>query len=65
MEPCLKQKLTILMNAAQEDRRRGVWGDLRGLGPADAGERGAEGGVGPTTQTGPEDGGRGPQKAAG
>lgn len=50
---------------AEEDRRGRVRGDLRGLGPADAGERGAEGGVGPAAQTGAEDGGGGAEEAAG
>lgn len=50
---------------AEEDRRGRVWGDLRGPGPANAGERGAEGGVGPAAQTGAEDGGGGAEEAAG
>lgn len=50
---------------AEEDRRGRVRGDLRGPGPADAGERGAEGGVGPAAQTGAEDGGGGAEEAAG
>lgn len=50
---------------AEEDRWGRVRGDLRGLGPADAGERGAEGGVGPAAETGAEDGGGGAEEAAG
>jgi len=62
-----KEGMTTLRppSPVEEDRRRRVRGDLRGLGPADAGERGAEGGVGPAAQTGAEDGGGGAEEAAG
>lgn len=49
----------------EEDRGRWVWGDLRGARSADAGQCGAEGGISPAAQTGAEDGGRCPEKAAG
>lgn len=49
----------------KEDRGRWIRGDLRGGGPADADQRGAEGGVGPAAQTGAEDGGGGAEEAAG
>ncbi len=49
----------------EEDRGWRVWRDLRGGGPADAGQRGAEGGVGSAAQTGAQDGGRRAQEAPG
>lgn len=56
---------TLLLAPGEEDWRRWVWGDLRGDGPADPGQCGAEGGVGPAAQTGAEDGGRRAQEAPG
>lgn len=55
----------IIFTPGEEDRGWWVWGDLRGDGPDDAGQRGTEGGVGPAAQTGAEDGGRGAQEAPG
>ena len=50
--------VTIFLSCpGEEDRRRWFRGDLRGFGPADPGQCGAEGGVSPATQTGSEDGG--------
>lgn len=49
----------------KKDRGRGLRGDLRGGGSADADQRGAEGGVGPAAQTGAEDGGGCAEEAAG
>lgn len=49
----------------EEDRGWRVWGDLRGIGPADAGQCGAEGGVGPAAKAGAQDGGRRAQEAPG
>lgn len=42
-----------------------VWRDLRGAGPADEDQRGAEGGVSPAAQTGAEDGGGRAEEAPG
>lgn len=49
----------------EEDWGWRVWGDLRGGGPADTDQRGAEGGVGSAAQTGAQDGGRRAQEAPG
>lgn len=49
----------------EEDRGWRIWGDLRGVGPADAGQRGAEGGVGPATKAGAQDGGCRAEEAPG
>lgn len=50
---------------AEEDRRRGVRGNLRGVGPADSGECGVKSGVSSTAQTSPEDGGGSSEETAG
>lgn len=50
---------------AEEDRGRRLWRDLRGLGPADSGECGVEGGVSSAAQAGAEDGGGGAEEASG
>lgn len=61
------QVLTVCyrLPPGEEDWGWWVWGDLRGDGPDDPGQRGAEGGVGPAAQAGAEDGGRRPQEAPG
>lgn len=60
-----RQKLRPVLFAAQEDRRWRLWRDLRSLGPADAGERGPEGGISAATQASAEDGGGGAEETAG
>ncbi len=50
---------------AEEDRRRGVRGNLRGVGPADSGECSVKSGVSSTAQTSPEDGGGSSEETAG
>lgn len=53
------------LRPGKEDRGWRFRGDLRGAGPADAGQRGAEGGIGPAAQTSAKDGGRRPEEAPG
>ena len=55
----------LLSPPGEEDRWRGVRGDLRGRGSAEPGHGGLEGGVGSAAQTGAEDGGGRAEEAAG
>lgn len=60
----LRQPNSSLISG-EEDRGRGVRGDLRGGGPAESGYRGPEGGVGSAAQAGAEDGGGRVEEAPG
>lgn len=50
---------------AEEDRRRRLRRNLRGVGSADSGECGVEGGVSAAAKAGVEDGGGGAEEASG